>query len=118
MTTTTNQQVADVARQLRQLIAQGQVDAGSAVGIIRAAAAVGASWDSVEAVVRELAKGADGVAGTADDLIPAQTVELLALLLHSGVVRDLAAWGASMDVAGCWKGFVSGLKSRIPCWRG
>ena len=43
------------------------------MAIVRAAAAAGVTWDSVEDVVAEdhLTKGADGISGTADDLIPA-----------------------------------------------
>jgi HEAT repeat protein len=84
----------ELADRVRALIANGDVDVNSAVQLIRAAADVGASWSAVEDVMIEIAKGRDGVAGTADDLIPESTVNLLKVLLHSGVVRDIAAWAA------------------------
>lgn len=91
-----------IATQIRQQIAAGSLDPASAVGIIRAAASLGASWDTVEAVVAELAKGADGIAGTEDDVIPPSTVALLSALLRSGVVRDMAAWGAQAQPFRKW----------------
>ena len=86
--------VKELADRVRATVATGDVDATSAIQLIRAAYSVGASWDVVEDVVIELAKGPDGVAGTADDLIPESTLTLLKVLLHSGVVRDLTAWAA------------------------
>lgn len=97
-TTTTDPRVADIAARLRAQIAAGQLDPGGAVAIIRAAAGLlggdraAASWDLVEDVIAELAKGADGVSGTQDDLIPPPTAAMLSALLHGGVVRDMVAW--------------------------
>lgn len=88
--------VAEVAAAVRAMIADNRVDPLSAIGILRAAAAVGASWDVVEDVVREIAKGADGISGTADDLIPASTINMLSALLHSGVVKDIVAWAVEV----------------------
>lgn len=88
--------VAQALAKLRAQVAAGKVDAFSAVAVIRAAASAGAGWAIVEDVVVELAKGADGIAGTADDLIPASTLHTLRNLMHSGVLKDLVAWGASM----------------------
>ena len=100
--------VAEAAARVREMIAQGCVDTSSAVAIVRAAAAAGVTWDSVEDVVAEIAKGADGISGTADDLIPAATLDMLTSLLNSGVVRDVVSWAsdlasAAVDVAtgGC-----------------
>ena len=83
---------AEVAAAVRELIATGRVAPFSAVAIIRAAARAGASWDAVEDVVATIAKGADGIGGTADDLIPMSTLAMLTSLLHNGVVRDLVTW--------------------------
>lgn len=103
--------ITELADKVRALMAGGKVDMGSAVQIIRAAAEVGASWDVVEDVITEIAKGADGVSGTADDLIPHATLTMLLALLHSGVVRDMAAWAAEMSgTTGCLA-----LK-RFKCW--
>ncbi len=90
--------VAEVAAKVRAMIADGSVDPLSAIAILRSAAAVGASWDVVEDVVREIAKGADGIAGTSDDLIPASTLSMLSALLHSGVVKDIVAWAVELRI--------------------
>lgn len=84
--------VCEVAAAVREQIATGQLNPFSAVAIIRAAAAAGSGWDAVEDVVTAIAKGADGIGGTADDLIPMATLAMLTSLLHNGVVRDLVAW--------------------------
>lgn len=89
--------VPEIAETVRGMIATGTLDPGSAVGIIKAVATVGASWDVVEDVVAEIAKGADGIAGTEDDLIPASTLSMLSALLHSGVVRDMVGWAAELS---------------------
>lgn len=107
-------EIRAIADKVRAMMADGQVDMTSAVQIIRAAAAVGASWDAVEDVITEIAKGADGVSGTADDLIPQATLNMLVALLHSGVVRDMVAWAAEMSpavAAGCL-----GHLNRWKCW--
>jgi len=105
----TDPAIASVAAKVRAMIASGQVNPLSAIDIIRTAASVGASWDVVEDVVAEIAKGADGIAGTQDDLIPASTVNMLSALLHSGVVRDIVAWaGAELS---------SGDPATRPWWR-
>lgn len=82
---------------MRALISSGDVSPTSAIDIIRAVGRVGASWDAAEDVVTELAKGVDGIGGTADDLIPPATLDVLITLLHSGVVRDLVGWVASLE---------------------
>lgn len=92
--------VSELAGKVREIVAKGEIDAGSAIQVIRATLAVGASWDVVEDVVRELAKGADGVAGTADDLIPQPTLDILCSLLNSGAVRDLVSWAGEWSGAG------------------
>lgn len=85
-----------IANYVRGAIAEGTVDPSSAFGIIHYVATAGASWEVVEAAVELLAKGADGVAGTLDDLIPETTMIVLRIMLRHRVVRDLAAWAASM----------------------
>lgn len=42
--------------------------------------------DYVYAVVKELAKGADGVAGTKDDLLPQSTVDALATIIRENLL--------------------------------
>lgn len=104
--------VTDIAAQVRQMIANGNLDPGSCIGIVRAAAALGADWSIVEDVVCEIAKGADGVAGTSDDLIPQSTLTMLSALLGSGVVRDVVAW-ASEFTGPAAGGLLSGLLARL-----
>lgn len=108
----TDPKIRAIADKVRAMMTGGQVDMGSAVQIIRAAAAVGASWDVVEDVITEIAKGADGVSGTSDDLIPQGTLTMLLALLHSGVVRDMAAWAAEMTSVGSCLGNLG----RFKCW--
>lgn len=87
--------VRAIAAQVRANIAEKKVDAASAFAILQAAAELGASWDVVEDVLTELAKGLDGVEGTSDDLIPPTTVQLIRVMLRHGIVRDIATWAAS-----------------------
>lgn len=96
--------VAEVAAKVRAMIADGSLDPLSAIGIVRAIASIGASWDIVEDVAREIAKGADGIAGTADDLIPPSTLSMLSALLHSGVVSDLVKWATEVGVPAVFGG--------------
>lgn len=91
--------VSEAAAAVREQIATGQVNPFSAVAIMRAAARAGAGWETAEEVVAFVAKGADGIGGTADDLIPMATMAMLTSLLHNGVVRDLAAWALEVDSA-------------------
>jgi hypothetical protein len=93
---TPQQRVTMIADEVRAMISRGDVDASSAFGILKSAAAVGASWEMAESVLVELAKGADGIAGTADDLIPSSTVQLIKVMLRHGVVRDIAAWASEL----------------------
>lgn len=94
--------VAKVGSKLRELIGKGKVDCMSAVALVRATGdacrSVGVSKadtaDVIEAVVVEIAKGGDGVLGTADDLVPANVLTILRSLCRNEVVRDLAAWAA------------------------
>jgi len=88
--------VQAVANHVRLMLASGRVDAGSAFAVFKAAAQVGASWDVAVEAVAELAKGADGVAGTADDLIPQQTVTAMQAMLAHGVLADVAHWASSI----------------------
>lgn len=67
------------------------VQGKSAVDIIVAVTkATGSKQDAI-AALRQLASGRDGVAGTADDLIPESVVSLLAFLIENGVAADIAA---------------------------
>lgn len=88
--------VKAVSDQIRAMIRSGQLSPFSAIEIIRAATNIGADLDAVESIIEEIAKGADGIGGTADDLIPVSTVEILRTLLHSGVVRDVVSWVADL----------------------
>lgn len=81
---------------LRQLVESGKVDPTSVIDLLKTAASLGASWAVAEDVLVELAKGADGIAGTADDLIPPMTVQLIKVMVRHGVVRDIAAWAQSV----------------------
>lgn len=90
-----SKRVRQVAQKVRDMIAGGGVNVASAFDILRTAASVGASWEIAEEVLVEIAKGADGVSGTADDLIPAQTLEVIRFLLNNGVVRDIVTWAAT-----------------------
>lgn len=99
---TSSEQARAFADKVRQLLAKGSINPQSAVEIVRAAGAVGARWETVEEVIQELARGADGISGTADDLIPPDTLGVLLMMLHSGVVRDLAGWMADVSSRKGW----------------
>lgn len=94
--------VAQVAAKLRELLDQGRVDRTSAIALVRATGdacrTVGVckaeAADVIEAVVVEIAKGGDGVLGTADDLLSPQVLTVMRTLCRHEVVRDLAAWAA------------------------
>ena len=68
------------------------MDVTSAVDILRAVGRVGARWDLAPDILKEIAKGDDGIAGTADDHIPPATVRALRFMLSNGVVIDLVRW--------------------------
>lgn len=87
-----HERVRIVASYVRELIARGDVDATSVFGILSNAACIGGSWAVAEEVLVELAKGADGISGTTDDLIPPMTVQLIKVMVRHGVVRDIVAW--------------------------
>jgi hypothetical protein len=66
-----------------------KLDAPSAVDLIVAVTkATGSKAEAIEAL-RKLASGRDGVAGTADDLIPENVVAVLAFLIDNGVAADI-----------------------------
>jgi hypothetical protein len=110
--------VRDLADKVRALIARGDVDPFSAIDIIRAAGKVGAGWDRVESVVVQLAKGADGIGGTPDDVIPPSTLSVMLTLLHTGVVTDLVGWVRDLCGGGeSGAGAGAGRGSRWACWR-
>ncbi len=97
--------VRDVVDKVRAMASRGKFDVLSAMQVIHAAAKAGASWDVVEDAVVELAKGADGIAGTADDIIPAATLSTLRYLMHSGVLRDVVEWAKAVAPrvgSKCW----------------
>lgn len=113
--------VKEVADKVRALVAQGALNPFSVVDIIRSAARVGASWDAVEDVVTEIAKGADGIGGTADDLIPLPVMALISTMLSNGVVRDIVAWATEVDPAApvdgkpapWWKRLCGAVRRRV-----
>lgn len=84
--------VALIVDDVRTMIRMGSVSSSSVISIIRAVANVSPSWDVIETVVRELAKGPDGIAGTSDDLIPQATLDALSSLVSIGAVRDMLEW--------------------------
>ena len=98
--------VEAVADTVRDLIARGVLDTSSAVAIIRAvgdvckAARISQTCivDVVETVVVEIAKGKDGILGTADDLIPPAVLDVMQTLIHQEVVRELAAWASELTL--------------------
>ena len=45
--------------------------------------------EAVEEALRRIAAGSDGIMGTADDLLPAATIDTLIALLNTGLVGDL-----------------------------
>lgn len=106
--------VRAVADRVRALIASGRVSPFSAIEIVRAVVAAGASWDLVEEAVEEIAKGADGVGGTADDLIPQSVLSVMITMLRAGAVRDLVAWVASLSRGPAAGG---GKRAWWACWR-
>lgn len=117
--TLTNDRAKALGDQVRDMIRTGALNPFSAIDIVRAATTLGANFDTIEAVVEEIAKGADGIGGTADDLIPMSTMSLLRTLLHSGAVRDILGWFWSGDSsaaentppksAGVWR--------LLSCWK-
>lgn len=94
-----NPHVRVLADKVRAMIAAGRVSPFSVIEIVRAVVATGASWDIVEDVVEEIAKGADGIGGTADDLIPQSVLGVMLTLLRTGAVRDLVSWVAALSRA-------------------
>ena len=105
--------VQEVATKVRDMLARGAVDPHSAISIIRATTEVAQSVvgpsrktstnivDIIEAVIIEIAKGRDGVLGTADDLISADILDILQSMLNQRLVRDLAAWVTDVAVVSC-----------------
>ena len=95
------------------MINRGHVDAASVTSIVKAATSlVNNPWDVVE-VIEELAKGADGIEGTKDDLISPDVMAKLRVLLRHDLVEDMAdVLGQSKSL---WKMirscFVSGQSS-------
>lgn len=94
---------------LKQLRAKN-INVESAISIITEAvkAAQKAPADqrreAVEDMIRTLAAGVDKKQGTADDLVPPETVETLIKLLDLGVVGDLAdaLAGSPLSKIRCW----------------
>lgn len=86
------QHVKDIADTVRGMVKQGGVSPFSVMEIVAVAYKLSPEWETVEDIVSEIAKGADGVSGTQDDLIPAATLHVLVMLLRNGVVRDIATW--------------------------
>lgn len=71
--------------------ALSKLDAPTAVDIIVAVTRATSSKAEAIAALRKLASGRDGVAGTADDLIPASVVGVLEFLLENEVAADIVA---------------------------
>lgn len=82
---------------IRDCIRRRDLDPASAIRVIRLAATLSPSWRVALDAVREIAKGADGVAGTADDLIPTATLDLISRMLDGGAVGDLLDWVSSLE---------------------
>lgn len=83
--------------QFREQLLKKGASIASAIGVIREAVRVTGSIQDpaerrrkVEDMVRTLAVGADGVAGTSDDLISPGVVDQLVKLLHIGIIGDIA----------------------------
>lgn len=89
---TPNPAVAEAVARVRAAIRDKHVNAFSVIDILAAVCDAGISWTVAEDVLVEIAMGADGLAGTADDLIPPGTVRAIKSLLKLGIVRDLASW--------------------------
>lgn len=112
--------VRRISDKVRAMIRAGKVDASSAVALIRAVGdACKASRvkqasmaDVVEAVVVEIAKGQDGVLGTADDLISANVLNILTSLIQNQLVRELASWAVEMS----WAARLARLCSPAAAW--
>lgn len=75
-----------------QSVLAGLPATASAVDIIVAVSkGAGGSKQDAVAALRQVASGRDGVAGTADDLIPQNVVDLLAFLIENGVAQDIVS---------------------------
>lgn len=94
-----------LAGKVRDMIRNGTVNPTSVMEIVVAVHALNPHWETVEDVVTEIAKGPDGIAGTADDLIPASTMSVLTILLRAGAVRDIALWLQNRTPSGCGSSF-------------
>ena len=67
------------------------VDPGNAIQLLKQIVKiVKGDRDAVVEIVTLLARGADGISGTADDVIPPATLAALQALLDSDLVGDLA----------------------------
>ena len=92
--------IESIANVVRASIRDGSVDVGSLAGLAKAVASAvashagGPALDALsltEAVIVEVAKGADGQLGTDDDLLPETVVNAVRLLASQGVMRDIAS---------------------------
>jgi hypothetical protein len=70
-----------------------QINVSSAVAIVKEAYELSQKepnpTEVVETILRRLAAGQDGQAGTPDDLIPQQTLDHLVILLKTGMAADM-----------------------------
>jgi hypothetical protein len=95
---TTPENKLRVIEALRTAIRGGSINPLSAMAVITAGmeelntirSMTGAQkLATLEAALRDIAAGADGVANTADDLIPPATLEALLQILNSGLLGDI-----------------------------
>lgn len=73
-------------------VSSKNIDVTSAVAILKEAYELAKKEpnpvEAVETTLRRLAAGQDGRSGTQDDIIPAQTVEHVVLLLKTGMASE------------------------------
>lgn len=102
--------IQDVATRVRNMLSHGTVDPRSAISIIRATTEVAQSIvgptktnlvDIIEGVIVKIAKGRDGVLGTTDDVISADVLDILRMMLEHQLVRDVAAWVTDVAAVSC-----------------
>lgn len=103
--------VQNVAAKARDMIVAKEIDARSVVAIVRGIGEIAKSMSVqpgnliqiIETTIVEVAKGRDGLLGTADDLIPASVVDMVKLFAEQGIVHDLATWASESA------GFLTGI---------
>lgn len=76
----------------------------SAVDVVVAISKATNSKEDAIAALKTLASGRDGVAGTADDVIPPAVVAVLTFLIENGVAEDILGLVAGGAGSGCGGG--------------